>query len=362
MIEHISATELARRLGTDDAPFVLDVRTRAEVAEWPFPAAVNIPIEELSARAAEVPRDRAVAVLCASGTRSLAAAEALDRAGWNVGNVDGGMAAWASVYDAAVVTVGAVRVVQIRRRAKGCLSYVIVGGGEAFVVDPSLDTAIYAEVAAAEGVGITRIFDTHVHADHLSGARVLAAQTGARVHLNRADGFTFEDFEPMADCARFTLGDSAATVTVLHTAGHTLGSVVLLVDDRVLLSGDTLFVEGVGRPDLADRAEEFAVNLYRSLHDRVLTLDDDVLVLPSHYGDEVAVRPDVPVAATLGRLRTDLAPLSFDEDSFVGWAVGRSKPRPPNAATIVQTNLAGSTSNLLALRRLECGPNRCSAS
>lgn len=360
-MEHISATELARRLGTDDEPFVLDVRTRSETAEWPFPNAVNIPIDELVARADEVPRDREVAVLCASGNRSQAATEALARGGWNVRNVDGGMAAWATVYDAAVVTLGAVRIVQVRRRAKGCMSYLISAGGEAFVVDPSLDTPIYVDVAAREGAHITRVFDTHVHADHVSGARTLAAQTGATLHLNPADGFTFDGYQPLADAARFSLGDGAATVTALHAAGHTLGSTVFLVDDRALLSGDTLFIDGVGRPDLADRAEEFAANLYRSLHDRVLPLADDVVVLPSHYGDGIAVRPDVAVAATLGELRSELAPLSFDEDTFVGWAVGRSTPRPPNAARIAAANLDGATSNLIGLRRLESGPNRCSA-
>ena len=107
---------------------------------------------------------------------------------------------------------------------------------------------------------------------------------------------------------------------------------VYVVADHVALSGDTLFVESVGRPDLADRAEEFAHDLYRSLHEKVLALPGKTLVLPAHYGDEVVVRPDQPVGATLDELCQTLAPLSYDENALVR-VVGanhHSGARPPS--------------------------------
>ena len=362
MYRDAEPAELAARLGTSDQPFVLDVREPVEFAAWSIPSAVNIPIGELEARVSEVPTDRDVVTVCASGSRSSMAAEVLSRAGRRVANLAGGMAAWAMVYDAVTVELDEVRVVQVRRRAKGCLSYLVGAGDLAFVVDPSLDTEVYRRLADEHGWRIVRVFDTHLHADHLSGARLLAEETGASIHLNPADTFAFA-YEPLRDEDRFELpGRVRFRVAAIHTPGHTRGSTIYVVADRLVLSGDTLFVDSVGRPDLADRAEEFAHNLYHSLHDKVLSLPDDAFVLPGHYGEDVIVAPDRPVGVALGELRQVLAPLSYDEDQFVSWATARAAPRPPNYAEIIQANMGRSDVPLLALRQLEVGPNRCSTS
>jgi len=361
MYQDISAAELAARLGTDDEPLVVDVREPSEVADWAFAGAVNIPIGELAQHAPHLPRYREIVVMCASGNRSARAADFLAQQGLRVANLRGGMAAWAGVYDRVVTELDdEARVIQVRRRGKGCLSYVVGADRDAFVIDPSLDTDVYLEVAAEQGWEITRVFDTHLHADHVSGARALAAQTGATLHLNGADTFAF-DYTPLRDGDTFELGTgSSFSVAALRTPGHTQGSTVYFLDDRAVLTGDTLFVDGVGRPDLAERAAEFAHNLYHSLQERVLTLPDSAVVLPGHYGDAVRVRPDVPVGATLGELRETLAPLSFDEDEFVAWATERATPRPPNYVEIITVNMGRSDLPRTELTRLEAGPNRCS--
>ena len=360
MYRQITATELAARLGTDPAPFVLDVRSPDEFEAWRIPTAVNIPVDELSHRLDELPAGVEVVVHCAAGGRSARAASLLVEAGYDVADLVGGMGAWAGVYDTAEVRAGEATIVQVRRRAKGCLSYVVGAGHEAFVVDASADVAIYEGVAAERGWRITRVFDTHLHADHLSGARLLAERTGASIHLNPADTFDFA-FEPLTDGETFTLpGGTAVGVSVLHTPGHTEGSTIFQVGDDALLTGDTLFVDGVGRPDLAERAEAFAHNLYRSLRDRVLSAGRDVLVLPSHVGDGVAIVPGVPVAATVGRLLDDLEPLRYDEATFVRWASAAATDRPPNYVEIITANMGRSDRPLTELRSLELGPNRCS--
>jgi glyoxylase-like metal-dependent hydrolase (beta-lactamase superfamily II) len=249
--------------------------------------------------------------------------------------------------------------VQVRRRGKGCLSYVVGAADAAFVVDASMDTSVYREVADGHGWRITDVFDTHLHADHLSGARALAAEWGARLHLNPADSFAF-DYQPLHDGERFALGTATFHVAALATPGHTQGSTIYTIDDRVVLSGDTLFVDGVGRPDLAERASEFAHNLYHSLHDRILHLGDDALVLPGHYGDGVVVRPDTAVGATLRELRATLPELSLDEEAFVAWAIARTTPRPPNYVEIITANMGRAGKPADQLRALESGPNRCS--
>jgi glyoxylase-like metal-dependent hydrolase (beta-lactamase superfamily II) len=269
------------------------------------------------------------------------------------------MAAWGLVYDTAILEIPGARIVQVRRRGKGCLSYVIGAGADAFVFDPSLDADVYLQLAVQRGWRISRVFDTHLHADHLSGARVLADQTGASLHLNPADAFGFA-FSPLHGGDRFELpGGVGMSVAAVPVPGHTQGSTIYVVGEHAVLSGDTLLVDGVGRPDLAERAEEFAANLYRSLHDEVLSLADEVTVLPAHYGDDVVVVPGKPVSATLAELRATLGPLSLGPAEFVAWAIARVTERPPNYVEIIKANMSGSSVGP-GLRQLELGPNRCS--
>jgi glyoxylase-like metal-dependent hydrolase (beta-lactamase superfamily II) len=362
MYRDADPAELVARLGTSDELFVVDVREPVEFAAWSIPSAINIPLGELAGRVSEVPADREVVTVCATGSRSSSAAEILSRMGRRVANLAGGMARWATTYDAVTLEFDDVRLVQVRRRGKGCLSYLVGAADEVFVVDPSVDTEVYFRLADEHGWRITRVFDTHLHADHLSGARLLAEAADAHLHLNPADTFEFA-YEALGEEDRFELpGGVTFRVAAIHTPGHTRGSSIYVVADRFVLSGDTLFVDSVGRPDLAERAEEFAHNLYRSLHEKVLALPDDALVLPGHYSDHVVVRPDRPVGATLGELRRALAPLSYDEEEFVAWATARSAPRPPNYAAITQANMGRSLARLTELRELELGPNRCSVS
>jgi glyoxylase-like metal-dependent hydrolase (beta-lactamase superfamily II) len=360
MYRQITADELARRLGSEDPPFVLDVRNPDEHEAWSIPTAVNIPVTELEGRLAELPADTELVVHCAAGGRSAQAAALLVDRGYDVAELAGGMGAWAEVYDTAELTFGEATVVQVRRRAKGCLSYVVGAHGSAFVVDPSADIEVYERVAAEHGWRIERIFDTHLHADHLSGARMLAHRSGATIHLNPADTFDFP-YEPLGDGDEFALPDGTSFgVAVVHTPGHTEGSTIFRIGDHALLTGDTLFVDGVGRPDLAERAEEFARNLHRSLSERVLTAGDATMVLPSHYGDTVEVRPGEPVAATIGELRERLTPLGYDEPAFVRWASAAAADRPPNYVEIIKANMGRAEVGYQELRRLELGPNRCS--
>ncbi len=359
--DQITADELVDRLGGARPPMVVDVREPEEFVEWSITGARNIPMSELGARVAELDHHREVVVVCARGARSRTVVEALGAAGVPALGLLGGMEAWASAYDTALVDLDIAEIVQVRRRGKGCLSYVVGAGDEAFVVDPSLDTGRYLDVAAQKGWRITRVFDTHLHADHVSGARSLAAEVGASLHLNPADTFAFS-FEPLADGQWFELGPNVHFgVTTFAAPGHTKGSTMLEVGGRAVLTGDTLFVDGVGRPDLAERVEEFAHDLYRSLHTKLLALPENVLVLPAHYGDKVEVLAGAPVAATLAALRGSLEQLGWDEPTFVAWAASRATPRPPNYAEIIGVNMGRHDLSAEDSLRLELGPNRCAA-
>jgi len=178
----------------------------------------------------------------------------------------------------------------------GCLahaSYLLASEGEAVVVDPQRDVELYLKAAADHGVTVRHIFETHLHADFVSGHKELAARTGATIYMGAQAGATFPHV-PVRD--GFELKFGQGSIRVLGTPGHTLESICLVVTDEVVtdgeksaqpwavLTGDTLFIGDVGRPDLSSTHSpaELAGLLYDSLHNKLLTLADSVLVYPAH--------------------------------------------------------------------------------
>lgn len=176
----------------------------------------------------------------------------------------------------------------------GCAAYLFGCGGlgKCSVVDAhESDVDAYVEFAAAKAMRITHVIDTHVHADHRSGGRALAEKTGATYCLHESANVAFP-FESLRDGQVIELGN--VRVKVLHTPGHTPESICLVVTDLrrgaepwFVLTGDTLFVGSVGRPDLPGRARENAATLFASLHDRLLSLPDDLEIYPGHFSGSV---------------------------------------------------------------------------
>ncbi len=172
----------------------------------------------------------------------------------------------------------------------GCAGYLFGCGtaGRCAVVDGhEADVDLYQSFAAAKGMTITHVFDTHVHADHRSGGRELASRVGAKYCLHRSADVA-SPFEPLEDGQRIELGNTL--IDVLHTPGHTPESISLVVRDLrrgpepwFVCTGDTLFVGAVGRPDLPGQAERNASLLYDSLHGKLLSLPDEVEIFPAHF-------------------------------------------------------------------------------
>ena len=337
---------------------LIDVREPDEFAAWAIPGAVNIPLGELTGRVAEVGTGTVVTV-CAAGTRAQQAAELLADEGRDVAVLSGGMASWGRAYDEVAARFGPATVVQVRRRGKGCLAYVVGGADACLVIDPSLDIERILAITRARGWRVTHVADTHLHADHLSGARLLAETTGAQLVVNTADAFAYGGLEVVEGMTIDLGGEVRVAVHATPTPGHTVGSTTFSLGDDVLFTGDTLFIESVGRPDLADRAREFASSLYDSLHAKVLAHSDDALVLPAHFGPSVPVHGATLVGARIGELRQTLPALALGRDAFIDWASSRAAPRPPNYVDIVEANLTGVPITDERRSTLEQGPNRC---
>jgi len=251
---------------------------------------------------------------------------------------------------------------QINRRGKGCLSYVIRSGREAIVVDPSRDASWYDEFVQKLGAAIVRVLDTHVHADHLSGGPALAARVGVPYSVSAGEGFELRQrVERLADGREIRLGGE--TVHVMAMPGHTPGSTSYLVGRRHLLTGDTVFVKGVGRPDLGGHVEEWGRALFHTLHERLASLPDDTVILPAHFASQEEIGPDGVVSAPLGALRRTVRELQIaDEAAFVA-AIPRSLAPPPAAyADIIRANLGLDAVDADKATEWELGKNQCAAS
>ena len=219
----------------------------------------------------------------------------------------------------------------------GCASYLIgsTDAGEALVVDPAYAVEQYVEEAERNGLRITRVLETHNHADHVSGHGRLALELGARVSIHPLAEPEYE-FDPIEDGDELRVGET--TLRVLHTPGHRPEHCALLLDSR-LLTGDSLFVGDAARPDLAVGAAEGAEGLFHSLR-RLDELPDDVEVFPAHVAGSLcgaALSPDH--SSTLGRERLQNRALRIQElEEFVADALSKSAPRPPNMDRIVALN------------------------
>jgi glyoxylase-like metal-dependent hydrolase (beta-lactamase superfamily II)/rhodanese-related sulfurtransferase len=236
---------------------------------------------------------------------------------------------------------------QITHDDLGCASYLVGDekAGVAAVVDPRFEVDEYLELARYMGLQIEHVFETHNHADHVSGHGRLAAATGAAIHIHRAAEPAY-DHEPFDDGDEFALG--ALRIRALHTPGHRPEHTAFALVDTsrgdepwAVLTGDSLFVNDIARPDLAIDKTEGARGIFRSLRDRLLPLPAEVELWPGHLGGSMCGGPgmDMKVSSTLGFEREHNPALAItDEDEFVERALAGLGPQPPNFQAIVELN------------------------
>jgi len=237
---------------------------------------------------------------------------------------------------------------QITHDDLGCASYLIgdESAGVAAVVDPRFEVDDYLELARYMGVSIEHILETHNHADHVSGHGRLAAATGATIHIHREAQPAY-DHEPFDDGWELELG--ALRVRALHTPGHRPEHTAFALIDTnrgeepwAVLSGDTLFVNDVARPDLAIEKADGARGIFQSLHGKMLNLPSDCEVWPGHLGGSMCGGPgmDMKISSTIGFEKAHNPTLAIeDEEQFVEEALAKLGPQPPNFKAIVELNM-----------------------
>lgn len=374
-LNELTPAELKARLDEGNRIVILDVRNEDEYRDWKVEGKhavpmVNIPyfdfIEDEDAAIARMPfkKDDTIVVICAKGGSSDFVADLLRERGYKAINMTAGMIGWGETYAVREVVPSTehLTLLQFDRFGKGCLSYMIASGDEAIVVDPGRHYQQYEEEAARRGLTIKHIVDTHLHADHISGAPGLAKDTGATYHLHEADAH-FGKLEVTGEPGQIRLGSVVVDVIQEHTPGHTPGSTSLVVDGKFLVSGDTLFVNSVGRPDLGGHVDEWAHDLYWTLIDKIQTLPENTTVLPAHYSSQEEVRPDGIVAGVLGQIRRGNPALQVkDEKAFVTFIKENMRPQPEIYGEIRKVNLGLVEACEDQRTALELGKNQCAAS
>jgi len=354
----VSGDSLWNSMRQNENVFLLDVREPQEYSEFRIPGAVNIPLSRLFTPGAQsgIPRDKKIITICSHGNRSMVATFALAQSGMESTSLVGGMALWNQVLNATVLREEGITIIQVEKVGKGCLSHIVGSDGEAVVIDPTHPAAKYVEFAQKEGLRIAKVIDTHQHADHVSAARDLAQITGAKLYFSKLEEYKFES-EKVEDGNSISFGSKH--LRAIHTPGHTAGSMSYALDDKYVFSGDILFVEGIGRPDLRDQVEEYATKLYDTLHDKLLKFSDSTKIFPTHHGEGIRPAENGIYHTTVGTAKK-LPLLDLGKQEFVSKVVSITTPRPMNYSMIIKINKGTIPVSPMQIPDLEMGPNRCS--
>ena len=379
IVDTIAPAALKERIDGGEELTILDARMESDYDEWKIDGerveSINVPYyefldEEIDEDVlTQIPNDREVIVLCAKGGASEFVAGTLVEHGYDAVHLEDGMNGWARIYERVPVERydGAGTLYQYQRPSSGCLGYLVVDDDAAAVIDPlRAFTDRYLADADELGVELQYAFDTHIHADHISGVRDLVDEgvEGVLPETSAERGATYADAVTLtADGDEFQVGD--VTIETVFTPGHTTDMTSYLIDDSLLATGDGLFTESVARPDLEegdDGAPEAASMLYESLQERVLVLPDDTLIGGAHFSDAAEPADDGTFTAPIGQLVEEMDALSMDEAAFVELILSDMPPRPANYETIIPTNLGQHEADDEEAFELELGPNNCAAS
>ncbi len=370
-VKMMTAHEVTQKVFNKEELFILDVRNEDAFEDWKIEGEnfeyFNIPYFELLDGVEEIlekiPSNKEILVVCAKEGSSVMVAEMLSEAGLTVSYLQGGMKAWSEHLEP--VKVGDLKdggeVYQFVRIGKGCLSYMVISNGEAAIIDATRMTDIFIDFATSKEVKITNVFDTHLHADHISGGRKIAEQIGATYWLPPKDAqeVNFE-YAALEGGSVVTIGNTAIDIHALYSPGHTIGSTSFVVDEKFLLSGDILFIDSIGRPDLAGKAEDWVGDLRESLYSRYRELSEELVVLPAHFMIIDELNVDGSVAEKLGTLFAKNHGLNIEDESEFRRLVTENLPPQPNAyQEIRETNMGKVTPEEEKQREMEIGPNRC---
>lgn len=374
-----SAQQLFEYLTSRDDFVLLDVRNDEEFGrfkvEGPFPFdMINVPymefLEHEEESVAKVPRGRKIRIVCAKEGSAKFVGEILNNHGFeDVHYLSKGIKSWGNLLTPIKLSQeGGYDLYQFRRPGKASCSYALVCGKEMMLFDPAKNIAAYQQFADKLGCAITHTFETHRQADYISGSPALNQTVGAAIMAPEPDFKGAKFFYTAVEDGEVYPFHNAANgmpeVKALHTPGHTPGSTCYLIDGKYLISGDTIFVVSIGRPDLGGMAEEWSAMLFETMTKKILSWDGNLQVLPGHYMSWEEADGDLRFMASLEKIKaTNSHIYTIDNpQEFFQFIKANMRPQPEEYAKIREINAGLIEVDEEQQDVMDLGKNECAAS
>ncbi len=369
-----TAAELYTMLTSQADMVVLDVRNKVDFGrfkvESPHPFIMqNISyfdfMEIEDECVAQIIQDKPVRIVCAKEGSAKFVAEILEKHGFkDIGYLAGGIKSWGNLLVPVLLNPEEpYQLYQFIRPGKAATSYGLQNGDELMLFDPSRNTEFYLQFAKDHNCTLIKTFETHLQADYIAGSRILSEKTGAEFLANDND-FTGSkiNYSPLQDGARYTFSQPGPTVQCIFTPGHTPGSTSFIIDDRYMITGDTIFIRSIGRPDLGGQVEAWSDKLFETLQ-RIKEYKDDIVVLPGHYMSWEEANDKLAFVSTLAETKAfnkDIYAIK-DKVSFLHFIKSNMRKQPDEYAMIRLINANLEQVNDDKAEELDLGKNECAA-
>ena len=378
-IEAYKAEDLFEWITREGHDFtLLDVRNDEEFGRFKVEGPhlskmINIPyvefIEKEEESVAKVPvsKDEKIRIVCAKEGSAKYVAEILVNNGWSdVKILEGGIKTWGNMLAPKLVASDdGYKLYQFIRPGKASCSYGLLYEDEMVVFDPSRNTGFYQNFAKENGCKVVKTFETHLQADYISGSKQLSLDTGAKIIGNEND---FKDaaftYHLVGDHEVFRFSKGGPEIKAIHMPGHTPGSTSYLIDSQYLVTGDTLFILSIGRPDLGGKAEEWSKLLYNTLKTKIAQLNNDIVILPGHYMQWSEANRDQMFVDRLGSIKNKNADIyGIDsEPDFIQFIKHNMRRQPEVYADIRKVNAGLLEPDDEEQEIMDLGKNECAAS
>lgn len=307
--------------------------------------------------------------LCYKGNSSQLVTEAFNQLQFEATSIVGGIEAYNSHLEIKKITIPGIDIFQFIRPSRGCLSYLIVSDKKAVLIDPINQISFFENFLINESIQLIHVFDTHIHADHISSGRALAEKFQVPYGFHPFDAIHPIDLIPAPFSFTYLhdgqiINFGKATLQCLHLPGHTLGNLAFMLNDQILFAGDTIFIHGIARPDLGGKMEAWAQLHYQSLN-KILSLLPTTTILPAHFHSLNELNPDQTVCKTLEEIKKinpELLDAKKPYSEFIASISTHLPIFPPEYIEIKRINLGISKKEMEEYKILECGKNLCAVS
>lgn len=369
------AKELYKWLTDKEDILVVDVRNNKEFSkfmiEGPYPfTLLNIPyfdfMEFEEECIAKLPAGSKIRIVCAKEASAKYVAEIIQRNGFNdVGYLHGGINTWGNLLVPNLFTItDRYQIYQFIRPGKASCSYGLIAGNEILFFDPSRNVDFYLDFAQEKNVRIDKTFETHLQADYIAGSRMIAERTGAEFLANENDfSGSIIKYTKLENYKTYCLSSGGPEVRAIFTPGHTPGSTTYLIDNKYLITGDTVFIRSIGRPDLGGKAEEWATLLFATMKE-IKKMDPRLIVLPGHFMNWDETDNQLIFECSLGEA-IDRNESIYDIDTvegFIEFIKANMRPQPEEYNKIRRINANLEQVDEEEQNTLDIGKNECAAS